>query len=185
MSSTHALEQPRPFDRLPTELLVKMLLHLPPPIILFTDGDSPPHIQNTLFAVSLVSRRFNASSRNLLWRGCIIHAWSTPANLLQAIALLAEWPAIARLGPELHLRDVGGRPLRDWAVVLPDIGRAVASASQGRSLKLVDLSTFHNLRHLSLHRCRIELSPTMVFPHLNSLRLFYVEVAGAPPGAVN
>ncbi|GAA5893082.1 hypothetical protein JCM8208_004342 [Rhodotorula glutinis] len=181
MSNTHALEQPRPFDRLPTELLVKMLRHLPPPMVLLSDGDSPPYIENTLFAVSLVSRRFHASNRNLMWQGLTIEAESTPATLLQAIALVAKWPAIAQVGHELRINELGDRPPRDWAVLLPSADRLVAR--RFGPLELVDFACFHALRHLSLDDCAIDLSPPITLPRLESLRLSYSAVTSAPPGA--
>ncbi|KPV72166.1 uncharacterized protein RHOBADRAFT_47008 [Rhodotorula graminis WP1] len=179
MSSTHTPQQPSPFDRLPNELLVKMLLHLPPPNISL--DDDPPLVENDFFDVNLVSMRFDAFSRNLMWQRSIVDAESTPDGLLRAIAVVAKWPAIAHLGLELRLGN-GLRPPRDWAVVLPGTARLVAEGFN--RLDLVDLARFHNLRHVTLHDCELDLSSAgTVFPHLKSLRLSAVEVTGASPSA--
>jgi len=144
MSSTHTPEPPRPFDRIPNELLVKILLDLPPPTISL--HDYYPRVENALFAVSLVSRRFYTVSRGLLWQHLTVESPSTRAALLRLITVVARWQAVARDGTMLHLVSYGfgveARRPRDWAVVLPGVDRLVARRFD--RLELADLARFNS-----------------------------------------
>jgi len=154
MSSTHAPRQPSPFDRLPNELLVKVLLHLPPPTISL--HHNPPLIENAPFAVSLVSKRFHAFSGDLIWRRAAVAAeWST-VGFLRAVALLAQWPAVGRGGLELDLQPqwihtVEERRLRDWAVILFGVERIVLRLFELDDLDFDDLARFDSAS-ISLRR---------------------------------
>ncbi|GAA5847666.1 hypothetical protein JCM9279_004974 [Rhodotorula babjevae] len=73
MSSTDTLSQPRPFDRLPNELLAATLAYLDTPIrrdsSFFSSAFDAPTDRSrrrTLRAVCLVSKRFHADGRRLL-----------------------------------------------------------------------------------------------------------------------
>ncbi|GAA5855299.1 hypothetical protein JCM9279_001938 [Rhodotorula babjevae] len=180
MNSTHAPQQTSPLDRLPNELLVKILLVLPPTTVaLYMD---PPRFENALFAISLVSKRFHALNSDLLWRRTAIAAPSTTFGFLFVVALLARWPAVAQGGPELDLdcaETVGARRLQDWAVVLPGVQRLVLHMSD--DVQLVDIARFHNLRHLSVVDCSVVFAPTVVFPRLESTRLTHSGVDASAP----
>ena len=142
MSSRHEPQQPSPFDRLPNELLVKILRHLPLhylPVDHYSEVHGGP-----VYLERLVSRRFNAVAREL--RACGFELFAAPreSDFARAVKVLRLPPAgQAAECSELALEGStceGGLALGRWAATFPEV--------EGFSLKrcgqhsLEDLSSF-------------------------------------------
>ncbi|GAA5856517.1 hypothetical protein JCM9279_003000 [Rhodotorula babjevae] len=127
MSSTDAHEQPLPFDRLPNELLAATLAHLDTPIRRDSHWfDSPTYApadrdrRSALRAVCLVSKRFHADGRRLLY-GQLEVGPSTRNKMLSALRKSAAQTRTCRI---LVLEGVMPRVPNDmdeWFRLLPGV----------------------------------------------------------------
>ena len=127
MSSTDTLEQPRPFDRLPNELLTKILLYLAPPTISI-EFDSDLDEKNPLFNVRLVSKQLHAVCAPILHRdleiGALADSMSDLNQLVSKVQASPERRAACRKLEVARCPMDGGRiSLRRWAQLLPNVER--------------------------------------------------------------
>ncbi|KPV72124.1 uncharacterized protein RHOBADRAFT_46964 [Rhodotorula graminis WP1] len=172
MSSTHDPQQPSPFDRLPDELLVKILRHLPQ-----HELSAHSHIEGehgSMGEVRLVSRRFNAVGRDLAWRGFKLSAAPSKRDLARALEVLGFLPAGQPVScSELELTGTpreGGLALARWAAEFPDVeGLSVQSCGIH---DLENATSFSKLRFLSLGDMDLNLPPSAFFPGVESMDLY-------------
>lgn len=127
MSGTDTLEQPRPFDRLPNELLTKILLNLAPPTISI-EFDSDLDEKNPLFNVRLVSKQLHAVCAPILHRDLQINAFAESKSevnqLVSKVQASPERRAACRKLKVARCPMDGGRiSLRRWAQLLPNVER--------------------------------------------------------------
>ncbi|GAA5945464.1 hypothetical protein JCM3775_003703 [Rhodotorula graminis] len=172
MSSTHEPQQPSPFDRLPNELLVKIVRHLPQhqlSVHSYVDREWAPMVE-----VRLVSRRFNAVGRDLAWRGFKLSAAPSRRDFDCALEVLGLLPADQPVScSELELTGMprdGVLALARWAAEFPDV--------EGLSLQMCDnydvedATGFSKLRFLSLGDMDLNLPPSAFFPGVESMDLY-------------
>lgn len=112
-----ALSQARtsPFDRLPSELLLDVFAHLPPPVISIGEG-VPASQHNTLFDLQLVYKRFHQLCTPLLWRDLEVDVMpDTRRRLQQAVDRFRASPARAEGCRTLRLEAL------DWTFMPLDL----------------------------------------------------------------
>ncbi|GAA5945462.1 hypothetical protein JCM3775_003702 [Rhodotorula graminis] len=167
-SAKHILE-PCHIDRLPTEVLVSILSHLPPPTIRLTN---PPRVDNAPLTISLVSRRFHAVGRDYLWRGCAVVAEVTSTSHARAAAVLRNVPCLTHDCRELELlldTDHDADWTGSWATLFPSIQRL--TLEDVPRFDLAEAAQFRGLRHLSISNVMVVLKTDIVFPRLESVHL--------------
>ncbi|GAA5916751.1 hypothetical protein JCM8208_001677 [Rhodotorula glutinis] len=175
MSSTHDPQQPSPFDRLPDELLAKILRQLPPHDISVhsysdIEGGGP------LYNERLVSRRFNAIARDLSWRGFELFAAPRERDFTRAVRVLELLPADQPVTcSELELKDMPYAPglqLARWAARFPDVEGLSLQRCGDRGIE--NAISFSKLRFLSIGDVHLDLPSSAFFPGVESMDLFGV-----------
>ncbi|GAA5945461.1 hypothetical protein JCM3775_003701 [Rhodotorula graminis] len=178
MSSTHTPQQPCPFDRLPNELLAKILHHLDAAVTQ-TEPRQRRQRRVTFLNVALLSRRFKALAANFQYRYLAVSASSELATLQRVgrdgLSVPARACRVFRLsgGDERQGRCV--LRVDHWASRLPAVEEmSLWGISYGC---LSQAAAFTNLRRLELHRCTFgswSTISTTSFSRLSTLELHNV-----------
>ncbi|GAA5893328.1 hypothetical protein JCM8208_004410 [Rhodotorula glutinis] len=178
MSSTHDPQQPCHIDRLPVELITKILHHLEALIKQLDSWDIQPH-RKTFVRIMCVSKRFKMIATPFVNR-CIVVWPSTELSTLRRVGRDGtSGPAQACRVLRLHDAEESAEAVLrvdEWATRLPWVEEVTLEEFWSPGC-LSEAAAFSNLRRLDLHLCAFDLWPTTstaTFSRLITLKLSWV-----------